>query len=169
MPELIFLDAQPAQPNTHDGAPRVAFVTLGCKVNQSDTQKAIADFRAAGFRVVVVSNQAGIARGAMTEADLLEIHRRMVGETTLAGGSIDAIYYCPHHWEEGCECRKPAPGMLFQAQRDFSLDLSRTLFIGDDVRDAQAARAAGSPFELVGEGKSLLDIIRAITTEGKNS
>ena len=130
-------------------------------------KEALSLLKNSGFRVVVVSNQAGIARGAMTEADLLEINRRMVREATLAGGTIDAIYYCPHNWEEGCECRKPAPGMLFQAQRDFNLDLSRTPFIGDDVRDAQAAEAAGCPSELVSEQKPLLDVIRAIIKDSK--
>jgi len=119
--------------------------------------------RDAGFRVIVISNQAGVARGAMTETDVLEIHRRMVRETSQAGGRIDAVYYCPHHWEENCECRKPKPGMLFQAQRDFNLDLSRTLFIGDDDRDAEAAEAAGSLSMLVSEKKGLLEIVRELT------
>jgi len=113
----------------------------------------------AGFRVLIVSNQAGIARGAMTEADLLDIHRRMVKETELAGGRIDAIYYCPHNWDENCECRKPKPGMLFQAQRDFSLDLSRTLFIGDDERDGQAADAAGCLAALVSDQMPLSKLV----------
>src|SRR5205823_13850759 len=116
----------------------------------------------AGVRVVGASNQAGVARGAMTERELLEIQRRMVRETTLAGGSIEAIYYCPHNWEEGCECRKPKPGMLFQAQRDFNLDLSRTVFVGDDERDAEAAEAAGCLSTLVSEHMSLLDISRQL-------
>ena len=89
----------------------------------------------------------------------------MVRETTLAGGSIEAIYYCPHNWDEGCECRKPKPGMLFQAQRDFNLDLSRTPFIGDDERDAQAADAAGCPSLLVSGQKTLLDVVRELTNK----
>jgi histidinol-phosphate phosphatase family protein len=113
----------------------------------------------AGFRVLIVSNQAGVARGAMTEADLLEIHRQMVKAAEREGGRIDAIYYCPHNWDENCECRKPKPGMLFQAQRDFSLDLSRTLFIGDDERDGQAADAAGCLSALVSDQRPLLTII----------
>ena len=96
-------------------------------------------------------------------ARLAGYHRRMVGETTLAGGSIDAIYYCPHNWEEGCECRKPKPGMLFQAQHDFNLDLNRTPFVGDDDRDAQAADAAGCPSVLVSEQKTLLEVVRELT------
>lgn len=113
----------------------------------------------AGFRVIIVSNQAGINRGAMAEDDLFDIHRRMVKEAEQAGGRIDAIYYCPHDWEEGCECRKPKPGMLFQAQHDFNLDLSRTLFIGDDERDGQAAEAAGCLSALVSDEKTLLNIV----------
>jgi D-glycero-D-manno-heptose 1,7-bisphosphate phosphatase len=82
----------------------------------------------------------------------------MKTEVLRAGGHIAAIYYCPHDWEEACECRKPKPGMLFQAQKEFKLDLSRTYFIGDDERDALAADAAECPFELVTESRSLLDI-----------
>jgi D-glycero-D-manno-heptose 1,7-bisphosphate phosphatase len=114
-------------------------------------------FRDADWRVVVVSNQAGIARGVMTEADLAAVHDRMRRDVEAVGGRIDSVYYCPHGWDDGCECRKPRPGMLFQAQRDHHLDLTRTPFIGDDERDALAARAAGCPSILVGEDRSLLD------------
>ena len=113
----------------------------------------------AGFKIIVVSNQAGINRGAMTEKDLSDIHMKMVAEVEQSGGRIDAIYFCPHDWDEGCECRKPKPGMLFQAQHDFNLDLSRTVFIGDDERDAQAAEAAGCIPALVSEKRTLTDIV----------
>jgi D-glycero-D-manno-heptose 1,7-bisphosphate phosphatase len=101
----------------------------------------------------------------MTEEDLAAIHRKMTSEVEQAGGRIDAVYYCPHDWDEGCDCRKPAPGMLFQAQRDLDLDLTRTPFIGDDERDAQAAEAAGCPSLLVSEGTSLLDCVRSLLLE----
>ena len=114
-------------------------------------------FNDAGYRVIVVSNQAGIARGAMTEADLADIHHHMNREVVQAGGRIDAIYYCPHGWDDDCECRKPKPGMLFRAQREHQLDLSRTPFIGDDERDAEAAYAAGCPPMLLSEHETLLD------------
>ncbi len=122
-------------------------------------QESLRLLKEAGFRVIVVSNQAGIGRGAMSENDLFEIHRHMAGDAEQAGGRIDAIYYCPHNWDDGCECRKPKPGMLFQAQHDFNLDLSRTLFIGDDERDGQAAEAAGCLSELVSGEKTLLKIV----------
>src|SRR5690606_5594555 len=112
-----------------------------------------------GYRVIVVTNQAGVARGEMTEQDLLDIHRRMCLEVRSAGGDIEAVYYCPHGWDEGCECRKPKPGMLFRAQRDFHLDLTRTLFIGDDERDAEAGDAAGCRTILVTPDRSLLQVV----------
>jgi len=125
-------------------------------------QEALKLFHDAGFRVIVVSNQAGIARGAMTETDLAAIHDRMKEEAAQAGGRIDTIYYCPHGWDDNCDCRKPKPGMLFQAQRDHHLDLTRTFFIGDDERDAAAADAAACPSLLLSGDESLLDVARHI-------
>jgi D-glycero-D-manno-heptose 1,7-bisphosphate phosphatase len=125
-------------------------------------KQALALLRQAHYRVIVISNQAGIARGAMTEADLHHIHERMRAEVADVGGQIDRFYYCPHDWDAGCECRKPKPGLLFQAQRDFSIDLSRTLFIGDDERDAQAAEMAGCASVLLSDDVSLLDIARKL-------
>ena len=87
----------------------------------------------------------------------------MVRQATLAGGGVDAIYYCPHNWDDGCECRKPKAGMLFQAQRDFNLDLSRTWFVGDDERDDPAAHAAGCPSVLLTKERSLLDVVEDLT------
>lgn len=116
----------------------------------------------AGYRTIVVSNQAGIGRGVMDAADLEQITGLMRYQALEAGGRIDAVYHCPHGWEEGCACRKPAPGMLFQAQRDHDLDLTRTFFIGDDDRDAQAAAAAGARAALVGSGRPLLDVVEQL-------
>jgi D-glycero-D-manno-heptose 1,7-bisphosphate phosphatase len=118
-----------------------------------------------GFRVIVVSNQAGVARGAMTERDLGDIHDRMQREVEASGGHLDAIYYCPHDWDAGCECRKPKPGMLFQAQREFDLNLSRTWFIGDDDRDEQAAETAGCRFVGVSDRKPILDCVQAMISQ----
>jgi D-glycero-D-manno-heptose 1,7-bisphosphate phosphatase len=113
----------------------------------------------AGRRIVVITNQAGIARGEMSEDDLADIHRRMKDDAAAVGGQIAAIYHCPHGWDEGCACRKPKPGMLFAAQRDWNLDLSRVPFVGDDERDGEAARAAGCPFHMVTDTAPLSRIV----------
>jgi histidinol-phosphate phosphatase family protein len=166
-----FLRRQPAVILDRDGVlnrkpPRAQYVRSWKEFEWlPGAKEALQRLKSAGFRVVVVSNQAGIARGVMTEANLLEIHRRMVREAVQAGGRIDVIYYCPHNWDEGCDCRKPRPGMLFQAQRDLNLDLSRTPFVGDDERDAQAADAAGCPSVLVSEQKTLLEVVGQLFQE----
>jgi D-glycero-D-manno-heptose 1,7-bisphosphate phosphatase len=116
----------------------------------------------AGYRVIVVSNQAGVGRGVMSEADVRAVNDRMIGEAEAAGGHIDAVYYCPHDWDAGCACRKPKPGMLFDAQHDHDLDLTRTTFIGDDERDGEAAAAAGAPYLHVDEHASLLHHVRSL-------
>ena len=94
----------------------------------------------------------------MTEADLQAVNRRMLDEAAEVGGDIDAIYTCIHGWQDGCECRKPKPGLLFQAQRDFHFDLTRAVFVGDDERDAAAADAAGCGFLRASERTGLLEI-----------
>jgi D-glycero-D-manno-heptose 1,7-bisphosphate phosphatase len=118
--------------------------------------EALRAFKRAGYRIIVASNQAGVARGQLTTESLDAVHRRMRTDARAAGGAIDAIYYCPHDSDAGCDCRKPKPGLLFRAQKDFSLDLTRTYFLGDDVRDMQAAEAAGAPGLLVTADQSLL-------------
>jgi histidinol-phosphate phosphatase family protein len=118
--------------------------------------------RQANYRVIVASNQPGIGRGFMSEADLDAIHVRMKQEIAQAGGRIDAIYYCPHDWAHGCECRKPKPGLLYQAQREFHLDLTLTPFVGDDERDEATACPAGCPFYRVTNVRSLLDITQQL-------
>jgi D-glycero-D-manno-heptose 1,7-bisphosphate phosphatase len=120
-----------------------------------------------GFRIILITNQAGIAREVMTEVDLKAIHAHMLADVNAASGRIDAIYYCPHGWDEKCDCRKPAPGMLYAAQRDFQLDLTRCLYIGDDERDMEAAKAASCPFRYVTPDTSLLDIARSLAAEAE--
>jgi D-glycero-D-manno-heptose 1,7-bisphosphate phosphatase len=166
-----FLSRRPAVILDRDGVlnerpPRAEYVRSPSEFRWLDgSLEAVSLFTAAGYRVVVVSNQAGIGRGSMTEADLAAVHDRMVGEVQQAGGQIDAIYHCPHDWDAGCACRKPKAGMLYQAQHDLQLDLSRTTFIGDDERDAEAAAAAGSPYLAVHGDASLLTHARVLTSQ----
>lgn len=170
-----FLARRPAVILDRDGvlnkkAPKAQYVKSWQEFEWlAGAKEALRAFREAGYRVIIVSNQAGVARGEMTETQLLDIHERMKQEAVEAGGAIDAIYYCPHNWDDGCECRKPKPGMLFQAQREHHLDLSRIVFIGDDVRDAEAADAAGCSSILVSGDLTLLDATKSIVAAGQGS
>jgi len=121
--------------------------------------------KSAGYKLILATNQSGIARGVMTEADLAQIHNAMEEELARHGVVLDAIYYCPHGWNDDCRCRKPRPGMLFQAQRDFHLDLTKTMFIGDDPRDNQAGEAAGCLTDLVSEDRPLLQAVHEFLTQ----
>ena len=125
-------------------------------------REALRLFAEAGWQVIVVSNQAGVSRGAMTSVEVDAVNERLRADAEAAGGRIDRFYYCPHGWDDGCECRKPRPGMLFAAQRDFHLDLTRVTFLGDDERDGEAARAAGCDFAFVSEEEPLLDHARRL-------
>ena len=107
--------------------------------------EALAAFRRARpeWRIIIASNQAGIGRGLITRAIVDEINAAVQRHVGSAGGRIDAIYLCPHRVDEGCDCRKPKPGMLLQAAREWSLDLAHSIMVGDSASDMQAARAAG--------------------------
>lgn len=95
------------------------------------------------FTVVVVTNQSGVARGYFTEEMLDRIHRRMLQELSREGGRVDAIYYCPHHPQDNCECRKPAPGLILAATQEMDIDLTGSYLMGDQLPDIAAARGAG--------------------------
>lgn len=103
--------------------------------------------------VFVITNQAIIGRGIAPAAIVDDIHVRMRAMVAAAGGRIDAVYLCPHRPEDGCDCRKPRPGMLRRAAREHGLDLSRSYFIGDALSDAQAAAAAGATPIFVSSGR----------------
>ena len=145
-------------------APKANYVTSWDKWEWIEgVKEAVSLLKKAGYRIILITNQAGIGRGVMKESDLFKIHEQMKIELNeCGGGSIDKIYYCPHGWDEGCECRKPKPGMLFQAQRDFNLDLSRIYFIGDDERDEQTGYAAGCKTLLVNSKLTLLKVVKEV-------
>ncbi|MGA2618507.1 MAG: HAD-IIIA family hydrolase [Thermoguttaceae bacterium] len=108
---------------------------------------------ASHLAVVIVSNQASIGRGLLAAAAAWEIHRRLVAEIERHGGRIDASYFCPHRPESGCDCRKPAAGMLHQAAAELDLDVRHSWMVGDALSDLQAARAAGARAVLVRTGR----------------
>lgn len=106
--------------------------------------------QAAGYALVIVTNQSGIARGYYSEADYQALTAQLRQALSDAGCPATAIYHCPHHpagtvaeFAIDCGCRKPRPGMLLQAQRDWGLDMAGSIMVGDKEADAQAGRAAG--------------------------
>lgn len=117
---------------------------------------AIKAFNNAGFLVIVISNQAGVARGMYTDADINILHSYVDSELARQDARIDAYYYCPHHPEFGqgrhCTCRKPSPELLFRAQSDWNLDLSKSWMIGDKMSDIEAGKSAGVRCVLVATG-----------------
>jgi len=115
--------------------------------------EAIAGLNHAGYRVVVASNQSGIGRGLFDMAALNAINDKMYKALGQLGGRIDALFYCPHPAEANCACRKPKPGMLEDIARRFNAGLAGVPSIGDSLRDAQAAFAAGAQPMLVLTGK----------------
>lgn len=114
------------------------------------------------FALVIFTNQSAVGRGIITLAQALEINRRVVAEIVAEGGRIDGCYLCPHHPAEGCDCRKPAPGMLLRAAAELGLDLAHSYAIGDAASDLQAAKAAGVQGMLVltGRGREQAPFLR---------
>jgi len=102
-----------------------------------------------GLKVIVVTNQSGVGRGYFTEDMLAQIHQKMVDELAKTGAFVDAIYYCPHHPDENCECRKPKPKMILQAARDLDINIRRSYFVGDSDLDIEAGKRAGCRTVLV--------------------
>jgi D-glycero-D-manno-heptose 1,7-bisphosphate phosphatase len=113
--------------------------------------EALRDLTAAGFRIVVITNQSGLGRGLFSSATLEAIHAAMGAAVKAVGGRIDEIYYCPHLPGAGCRCRKPEPGLLLDAATDFGISLDGVAFIGDKESDVDAALAVGARPILVGD------------------
>ena len=126
--------------------------------------EAVKRINASGYLAIVVTNQPVIARGEVTFEQLHEIHNKMETLLGAEGAYLDGIYYCPHHPHKGyegevpelkfdCECRKPKPGMLLKAAKDFNIDLAASWMIGDGENDIEAGKAAGCKTSLVGRGE----------------
>ena len=115
-----------------------------------------------GYKIIIVTNQAGIARKMMTKADLENIHSNLVKSCKLEKINIAGIYFCPHGWDDGCDCRKPKPRMLLKAAVDHDYDIKKAIFIGDDMRDKQTGRNAGCKTILMKSNGNLLNTVKLI-------
>jgi len=123
------------------------------------TIDAVRSLNRAGLRVVMVTNQSGVARGFFSEAIVEEVHRHIASMLEAGGARIDAYYYCPHHpdgkvqeYAQRCECRKPGRGLVDRAQRELGIDPSRSFVVGDRWLDVALARTVGAQGVLVRTG-----------------
>ncbi len=128
--------------------------------------EAIARLSQAGYEVVIITNQSGIGRGLLSADTLAKIHVRMIDYVQQHGGKIQSILFCPHHPDDGCNCRKPLPGMYHELAERLNINYSGVYSVGDSVRDLQAAKAVGASPVLVktGNGKKSLKKIASDPT-----
>ena len=120
-----------------------------------------------GYKVIVITNQSGIARGYYPPSDVMDLHVWMNQKLSDIGAHLDGIYFCPHHvkgkisrYARECDCRKPSPKLVFNAVQDFDIDLSASYFVGDSDKDMECAKNAGVTGIHYQYGKSLLKIVQ---------
>src|SRR5665213_3559358 len=130
------------------------------------SREALAILSKAGLRISVVSNQSAVGRGLMSQAQLDQVLDTMRSQAEAAGAHISAVYCCPHAPAAHCDCRKPAPGLVRRAVAESGIGAAQTLLVGDDVRDVEAARAAGVAAALVRTGKGV-EAAAALTERGE--
>jgi histidinol-phosphate phosphatase family protein len=129
------------------------------KIRQLDilpnSAKAIKLLNENNFKVIIITNQSGVAREYFSKETLEDINEHLKNELAKEGAQIDAIYYCPHHPDEGCQCRKPRPGMIESAKKEHDLDLSSSFIVGDTINDLETGYNVGCKTVLVltGYGK----------------
>lgn len=121
--------------------------------------EAIARLNRYGYRVLVATNQSGVARGLYDISVLDQIHEKLMRELAAVGGYVEEIFFCPHHPEDNCVCRKPKPGLIHQIQAKYPIDPVDTFFIGDSHADMEAAQSAGCIplLVLTGNGQRTLE------------
>ena len=126
-----------------------------------------------GYLAIVITNQSGISKGLFSEDDVKKLHNFVQEELKKIGAHIDSFYYCPHH-EEGtvapynvkCECRKPKPGMILQACKDFDIDVKQSYMIGDMPRDIECGINAGCKGTKLFDGVDLLKSVKEMLQDG---
>ncbi|MFW6136384.1 MAG: D-glycero-beta-D-manno-heptose 1,7-bisphosphate 7-phosphatase, partial [Chloroflexota bacterium] len=124
-----------------------------------DAREALARLAQSDLQIVIATNQSAINRGIVSRAAVENIHARMLRAIEAAGGRVDLVTVCPHRPDEGCNCRKPRPGMLLAATQELDLDLSQSYLIGDAGSDIQAGQAVGCQCYLVLTGRGRGELI----------
>lgn len=120
-----------------------------------ETRRAMEKLSKKGFKFIIITNQAGISRQKIASVELENIHKKMIDELNAIGIEVLKVYMCPDHWNDNSFMRKPAPGMFFQAAKDFNLRLDHCLYVGDDERDCLAATNAGCGMVYITNQESL--------------
>ncbi len=130
-------------------------------------EQALAAIKKAGFLLVLITNQGGVAKGEYTEQDIQDVHVFMQKHLQKFHAHFDAIYYCPHHNSvPACDCRKPKPGMILKAANDLNIDISQSYLIGDSSRDIEAGEAAGlKQSYLVNKNTSIYNLVVQILSQ----
>ena len=127
-----------------------------------DVEKAIKKINDAGYLIVVITNQRGVARGLMTEGTVNEIHDNINRELAPFGASIDAFYWCKHNYDDKCSCRKPAPGLILSAAKDLDIYIGKSFLIGDTKTDEECGKNAGIKTYIMPTDGSLLNMVNQI-------
>ncbi len=156
--------------NTQDESARIVILDRDGVINQDSPDyikcpdewqpipgslEAIALLHQNGYSIHVATNQAGIARGFIAESSLTAIHEKMSTMIVAAGGKLSSIHYCPHHPDDRCGCRKPAPGLLHRIATESGIDIAQVPYVGDSLKDVEAAEAAGCKAVLVLTGNGV--------------
>lgn len=126
--------------------------------------EALSGFKKLGYLLIIVTNQSGISRGFYTLKDFENLNKFMLGEFEKNGIEIKKVYFCPHSPEENCECRKPKAGMILAGIKEFDIDVSKSILIGDKPSDIEAANVAnlGNAYQIGKDGNSLKEIYEMI-------
>ena len=157
MQKIIFIDRDGVINKDPGGRTRHNYVTKWEEFAFIDGSiEALKKLKEADYKIFLISNQGGISKGYFTKEDLDRLNRRVLAEIEKRGGGIDELYYCHHHDEDNCECRKPKTGLIEQAIRNRDVDLANTFIIGDSLRDVAAGKRMGMKAILVLSGKTEL-------------
>lgn len=127
---------------------------------------AIVRLKQAGYYVVIATNQSGVGRGLFDIETLNKIHLKLHNKMASMGVNIDGIFFCPHHPDDNCDCRKPKPGLFYEISQRFKIDLESAIAVGDSLRDIQAAKIAGALPVLVRTGKGAQTVRKKTGLEG---
>jgi histidinol-phosphate phosphatase family protein len=127
--------------------------------------EAIKKINDAGYLLIIITNQSPIGRKIIDKKTLDNIHLLMLTELSAAGARVDAIYFCPHHPDDNCECRKPKPGLILKAAKDYNIDLGASWMIGDSDSDLKAGHTAGCKTVKVTLKKKLINIVDKVLSD----